>query len=116
MPDEVFEGINSLCVVRQELAALRVLMTSELQGTFPDQPTVGVWLRVVCVCWVCIQAFKHACMHACARACRVICGVSSVASCFAGNCAQAMFEHPLSQLPNLERECDKVSWVRGVEW
>lgn len=41
IPDEVFEGLNSLCVVGRELVGLKLLMEVQLGETFPQSPKVG---------------------------------------------------------------------------
>eukprot|EP00750_Incisomonas_marina_P014413 INCI17656.3.p1 GENE.INCI17656.3~~INCI17656.3.p1 ORF type:complete len:653 (+),score=129.44 INCI17656.3:280-2238(+) len=38
IPDEVFEGLNSLCVVGRELVGLKMLMEVQLGETFPQSP------------------------------------------------------------------------------
>ena len=40
IPDEVFEGLNSLCVVGRELVGLKMLMEVQLGETFPQSPKV----------------------------------------------------------------------------
>lgn len=41
VPEAVFEGFNSLCVVSRELASLQVLMESELRNTFSPESQVS---------------------------------------------------------------------------